>query len=145
MAAGKLNIVLADDDPDDRELFASALSEVDQGMTLVTLEDGEKLFTRLRTMPLPDIIFLDLNMPRKNGRECLAEIHKDRSFDSIAVIIYSTSISPHEMEDAWNSGAACLIRKPDSYTTLKEIIQKVLRIDFSDLDKLKKQRTTFNL
>jgi DNA-binding NarL/FixJ family response regulator len=141
----QLHVVLADDDPDDRELFATALKEVDEDTHLITVEDGESLFSQLKTMQPPDIIFLDLNMPRKNGRECLAELHIDKRYDGVAVIIYSTSMSPQEMEDAWALGAACLIRKPDSYTALKEVIQKVLQIDLSDLARLKNSHLTFNL
>jgi DNA-binding NarL/FixJ family response regulator len=146
MTQRKLNVILADDDPDDRELFAAAWAEVDGHTTLTTVEDGETLFRKLEAMsPAPDIIFLDLNMPRKNGRECLAEIHRNKAYNSIAVFIYSTSMSPQEIEDAWNGGAACLIRKPDSYTALKDILSHVLDIDLSDLESLKKKRLTFNL
>lgn len=138
-------IVLADDDPDDRELFTAALSEVDANINLVTVEDGESLFRNLSTMTTPDVIFLDLNMPRKNGRECLAEIHEDKRYNDVAVIIYSTSMSPQEMDDAWALGAAGLIRKPDSYTALKDVLRKVLALDLADLTALKKSRRTFNL
>jgi CheY-like chemotaxis protein len=145
MEEKKIHVVLADDDPDDRELFATALSEVDANTNLVTVEDGESLFRNLETMTKPDIIFLDLNMPRKNGRECLADIHNDKRYNDIAVIIYSTSMSPQDMADAWTLDAACLIRKPDSYTALKDVLQKVLRIDLTDLPALRKKRLTFNL
>jgi DNA-binding NarL/FixJ family response regulator len=142
----KLCLILADDDPDDRELFASAMLEVDQQTKLITVEDGESLFRELKIMqPAPDVIFLDLNMPRKNGRECLAEIHQEKAYDSIAVVIYSTSMSPQEMEDAWSLGAACLIRKPDSYTSLKDILRQVLQINFGDLTTVRSKKLTFNL
>ncbi|HWA34949.1 MAG TPA: response regulator [Cyclobacteriaceae bacterium] len=145
MEKKKLRVVLADDDPDDRELFGAALAEVDASTELVAVEDGESLFKKLETTAPPDIIFLDLNMPRKNGRECLAELHANNAYDNVAVIIYSTSMSPQEIADAWTLGAACLIRKPDSYTALKDVIRKVLKVDLSDMTALKRSRLTFNL
>jgi CheY-like chemotaxis protein len=123
--------MLADDDEDDREFFSRAVAEVDASVAVTIVEDGEELMQELRwKRPVPDLIFLDMNMPRKNGKECLSEIGLDEGLRKIPVIIYSTSISALESNAPWSKGASCFVRKPDSYNILKEIVREILRIDF---------------
>ncbi len=92
------HIILADDDDDDSMLFKEALSKVASSITVSLAEDGQKLINYLNTLSIPDMIFLDLNMPRKNGLECLKEIRSDDKFDHIPVIMYSTSQSKKDIE-----------------------------------------------
>ena len=124
--------MLADDDVDDRELFTEAMTEINASIKVRAVEDGERLMNELIQMAeLPDLIFLDLNMPKKNGKECLSEIQLHKELKKIPVIIYSTSISDKDINALLNKGAHCLIRKPDSYDTLKDIFKKVITNDFS--------------
>src|SRR5687767_14662538 len=108
-----LHILLADDDTDDRFFFDKALKLAAIPSNLTTVENGEKLMTFLNsnTDKLPDALFLDLNMPRKNGSECLREIKKDERMRGLPVIIYSTSLHPEIADLLYRDGAYYYIKK----------------------------------
>jgi CheY-like chemotaxis protein len=82
---------------------------------------------------LPSIIFLDLNMPRKTGKECLAEIRKNPRFKSIPVIIYSTSSHKRDIQETHSCGANLYMPKPNSFTGLVDVVTKVFSIDLEQL------------
>lgn len=123
----KLFILLADDDQDDRFFFEKALKTLATPSTFTTMEDGEKLMTWLlkNTNNIPDVLFLDLNMPRKNGSECLLEIKNHPKLKNLPVIIYSTSLHEDVANILYANGAHYYVKKPD-YTELPEILNKVL-------------------
>lgn len=73
-----------------------------------------------------DLIFLDLNMPRKNGKECLSEIGKNRKLINTPVIIYSTSLNPVDIQETYGMGARFFLRKPNSFEELKETLAMLL-------------------
>ena len=79
---------------------------------------------------LPDVLFLDLNMPRKNGIECLLEIKKNERFSDIAIAIYSTSSSEEHIEETFINGANIYIKKPNDFNTLKKILSDVVTINW---------------
>jgi CheY-like chemotaxis protein len=126
------NIFLADDDVDDCMLFEDALREVAADTTLTTALDGMELMNILdeSVPPPPDMIFLDLNMPRKNGFECLLQIRTDQKLKAIPVIIFSTSAQPEFIEQVYQSGANRYIRKPSSFAELRAAISEMLAIDW---------------
>ncbi|HEY0031087.1 MAG TPA: response regulator, partial [Bacteroidia bacterium] len=103
-----INIVLADDDKDDHFLFAKALQEMPVSTCLTPISDGEKLMRYLseNLKQLPDVIFLDLNMPRKNGSECLTEIKLNRRLQHLPIIIYSTSFHKDILDLLYKYGAS---------------------------------------
>jgi len=121
-------IVLADDDKDDHFLFAKALREVSPSSKLTWISDGEKLMRYLseNIKDLPGVIFLDLNMPRKNGSECLTEIKQNKSLKKVPIIIYSTSFHDDIVELLYKYGASYCIRKPTDPTALKKILNTAL-------------------
>src|SRR6478672_4937519 len=113
--AGHLKILLADDDPDDRELFTEAAESHD--VSVESVPNGIELMqTLIHAAALPDFILLDLNMPEKGGKECLHEIRQYNKFDSVPVIIYSTSSSKKDIEDTFSMGANLYITKPNSFS-----------------------------
>jgi CheY-like chemotaxis protein len=119
-------LILADDDADDRDLFEEALNLLNPAIKITMAKDGEELMQILTTSPVkPDAIFLDLNMPRKNGKECLAEIQANNDLKSIPVIIYSTSISRRDVDECYGKGATDFILKPNSFDELKEILRNL--------------------
>jgi CheY-like chemotaxis protein len=118
-------IVLADDDADDRELFEEALSDIHPNAVLTTAQDGEELMFILRNYHKPDLLFLDLNMPRKNGKECLREIHRNPLLNSIPIVIFSTSINPVDIEETFSLGAILFLRKPNSYEELRRNVSTI--------------------
>ena len=126
-----LKILLADDDKDDRIFFSQALQETSNATEINIVNDGEELMNYLteHTENIPDIIFLDLNMPRKNGFEYLTELKESIKLKDIYVIIFSTSF-PRDIiyEDDMikrllKIGAEDYIRKSNSYSELKQVIR----------------------
>ncbi|MEL1242927.1 response regulator [Flavobacterium sp. DGU11] len=132
MRPTSLHIMLADDDEDDRLFFREAFEEVKINYQFSTFNDGEQLMDHINDPdnPLPDIIFLDLNMPRKSGLECLREIRGDERLKKISVAIYSTSSSEQDIEDTFVSGANVYIKKPNDFNMLKKILSDVVHINW---------------
>ncbi len=132
MRPSPLHIMLADDDEDDRLFFKEAFEEVKVEHKITTFVDGVQLMNHLQQPenPLPDIIFLDLNMPRKSGVECLKEIRADQRLKEITVAIYSTSSSEQDIEDTFVSGANIYIRKPNDFSMLKKVLSDVVLINW---------------
>lgn len=121
------NIILADDDSDDRDLFTEALLLVHPLAQVETRKDGEELMEYLTNIPgMPDVIFLDLNMPRKNGKECLKEIRANKQFQNTPIVIYTTSLNPIDIQETFNQGASFFMRKPNSFEELKETLHNLL-------------------
>ncbi|MDN3667379.1 response regulator [Algibacter miyuki] len=127
-----MNIVLADDDEDDRLLFDEAITEIDVKTKLSLFNDGKALmdYLLLPETVLPEIVFLDLNMPIKNGMQCLNEIRKHDKLKELCVAIYSTSSSEQDIENTFVNGANVYINKPNSFSALKKAIDKVLKINW---------------
>jgi len=129
-----VNILLADDDADDCFFFEKALREISIPTQLTTVNDGERLMDHLskNREQLPDVLFLDLNMPRKSGFECLTEITENIILKDIPVVMFSTSYTldrnyEQSMIDVlYKMGAQDYIRKPGDFAKLKELIHEAL-------------------
>lgn len=129
-----MNIIfLAEDDSDDRDFFAEALKDLKVNSQLTMSKDGVELMTNLKLIttepPPPHVIFLDLNMPFKNGFECLEEIKNNPRLKNIPVAIFSTSANDNDVLTTYSLGANCFICKPTSHIQLKKVIETVLMLD----------------
>ena len=126
----QLNILLADDDTDDCFFFKEALRELLLYTKLTTVQDGEQLMQLLtnETNVLPHVLFLDLNMPRKNGFECLTEIKLSKKLKQLPVIVFSTSFEQEVVNQLYKNGAQYFIRKPSEFSQFKNIIQLSLAL-----------------
>jgi len=124
-----LHVLLADDDSDDRYFFEIVLRAFPVPTQLTTVEDGDKLMTYLskNSQNLPDILFLDLNMPRKNGSECLLEIKHDPKLKDLPVIVYSTSVHEDAADLLYNNGAHYYFRKTD-IIEIQKVLHHILTI-----------------
>lgn len=124
-------LLLADDDFDDAFFFKEAVRGISENLNIKIVNDGEQLMEYLKshTDDLPRILFLDLNMPRKNGFECLREIKKNEKLRDLAVIVYSTSDQNEVIKLLYDAGAQFYIQKPDNFSRLKSVIKKA--IDFA--------------
>ncbi|MBE9460266.1 response regulator [Dyadobacter subterraneus] len=121
------NIFLADDDEDDTFLFQEALEQLSLSSSLVTAENGLELMKKLNSSDVaPDMIFLDMNMPVKNGLECLSELRATETFRQTPVIILSTSVAGYLLESAYNAGANLYVQKPTSFSSLISILEQCL-------------------
>ena len=127
-----LHILLADDDEDDRLFFKDAIEEVKVKTVVRIVEDGVQLMDYLNKpeISLPNVVFLDLNMPRKNGMECLKEIRSDHKLKDLSVVIYSTSASEEDIEATFVRGANVYIKKPNDFDELKRVLGQVLSLNW---------------
>ena len=127
-----MHIILADDDEDDRLFFTDAFEELKINTKVKTYNDGAELMDYLNSEDsiLPEILFLDLNMPKKNGLECLHEIKANPRFGNIAIAIYSTSSSEEHIEETFVNGANIYIKKPNDFNTLKKVLSDVVTINW---------------
>src|SRR5438477_9407980 len=116
-----IRLFLVDDDMDDILIFREVLQDVNPTIDFRSAADGHEALSILRTKnnDLPDVIFLDLNMPRMDGKECLAELKKDPQLQRIPVIMYTTSCQSKDIEETMLKGAICFITKPTNIKELK--------------------------
>ncbi len=123
-----LHILLADDDKSDRLLFTDAFAELKIDTIVNTVNDGVQLmeWLKMESNRLPHLIFLDLNMPRKNGMECLKEIKRIEKLKDISIAIYSTSENKKDIEETFHYGANVYITKPNSFNKLKNVLEKAV-------------------
>ena len=130
MISETLNLILADDDEDDCLLFKEVLDELNDFVHLTTVHDGIQLMQLLsnESAELPFALFLDLNMPRKNGFESLYAIKLNEKLRHLPVIIFSTSINQEVVDQVYKSKANYFICKPNDYTLLKKVILKALTL-----------------
>lgn len=119
-------LLLADDDLDDRLFFQDAVEELCLSINLITVCDGVELMDFLNSgiEQLPDVLFLDLNMPRKSGYECLSEIKSSETLRTIPVVIFSTSLDTDVVNNLYDIGANYYIRKPGDFNVLKKVIHE---------------------
>ncbi|MBP1652305.1 MAG: response regulator receiver protein [Bacteroidetes bacterium] len=127
--AGKISILIADDDADDRELIKAAFEENSTDHQISFVENGEELLLYLKRSgryadetlhPLPHIILLDLNMPKKDGREALKEVKADPLLKCIPVIILTTSMEEKDIAKSYELGVNSYIIKPVTFSGLVE-------------------------
>ena len=127
-----IEVLLVDDDADDRNTFSDALSELKIQTNLHMLEDGRNLLGYLENPDnkMPDILFLDLNMPYKSGVECLMEIRQHAKYNDLSIAIYSTSSTDKDIEETFINGANIYIKKPNSFVQLKKVLSDVVNMNF---------------
>jgi CheY-like chemotaxis protein len=123
-----LNILLADDDEDDRLFFKEAINEIDIDTMVSVVNDGFQLMDYLNQsdIHLPDIIFLDINMPGKSGLECLKELRNNMRYKDILIIMYSTSGAERDIEEAYRHGANIYLKKPIDFAQLKASLSTII-------------------
>ncbi len=117
-----------DDDPDDRSFFQEAFLEI--GAHAILFESADAMLQNLRSAPPPSIIFMDLNMPKKNGFETLEEIRSDEAFTNIPIVILSTSASMTSVERCFKLGASLYLTKPNHMSVLRDSIAGILEINW---------------
>jgi DNA-binding response OmpR family regulator len=119
-----LKIFLADDDEDDRELFHEALNSASYSCELITVNNGEKAINFFKENNyIPDLIFLDINMPKRNGIECLKFIKELHPAAAFHIIMLSTSSSANVIDTSYRNGASIYIQKPSHFHELVQYIK----------------------
>ncbi len=132
MQQESIYVLLADDDEDDRLFFKEAFDSIKIKTIVKTVNDGVELMDYLTQSKnkLPHILFLDLNMPRKSGMECLLDIKHLEYLNDVAIAIYSTSASEQDIEDAFVKGANVYIKKPNDIEKLKNLLEEVITMNW---------------
>lgn len=122
-----VKIILAEDDAEDQELFIDALDAAHVPSEVTTVENGQELLDHLRdeSEPNPDIIFIDVNMPVKGGKQALEEIKSDKGLQDIPAVMLSTWSHPADIEDSFEKGADLYVQKPNSFAGFVLLLKKV--------------------
>jgi CheY-like chemotaxis protein len=126
-----LHILLIDDDEDDKELFIQAFKDVAPESVVSTATSCDELVENIDSLnnnELPDIIFLDLNMPKMDGFECLDLLKSINPLNNIPVFIYSTSVNPVHIEITYQKGASRFFQKPGTFDGIKQLINFMLSL-----------------
>lgn len=127
-------IILAEDDADDADIFTDILADITNDVKVEVFSNGQILLEALHiTKDFPDIIFLDLNMPVKNGFQCLEEIKNTKRWNNVKVVILSTSSHPEQIKTAYDLGADLYLTKSTSYSEFKNTLTNCLQLDLTDL------------
>jgi chemotaxis family two-component system response regulator Rcp1 len=132
-----INVLLVEDSPTDLLMTREALEHAKVLLTLHVVEDGVQAMEFLRrsgkyaSMPRPDLILLDLNLPRKDGREVLAEIKVDPVLKVIPVVVLTTSKADEDIAKAYSSHANCFITKPVGFANFNEVMRSIERFWFA--------------
>lgn len=123
-----INFLLIDDDEDDRILFCEALGDINDAIECNTESSGRKALAKLGSQEfgMPDVIFLDINMPSISGWDVLTKLKRDKRYQDIPVIMYSTSNIEADVEKAQQHGASSFITKPSDFKQLKEILRVIV-------------------
>lgn len=132
------SIILADDDPDDHEFFHDILVDIDPRFKLNIVKDGAELLLLLSHF-IPDLLFLDLEMPVKNGLECLREIRSNPQTKHLPVVVFSSTTRPANIETAYEMGADLFLIKSHSYSDLLSSVKALLDLDWSNPAVIKEQ------
>lgn len=132
------NVLLADDNKSEHIFFAHCLKFINKAINLHFVSGGVALMNYLKdpATPLPDILFLDVNMPVKNGKQCLAELRADERFDQMPIVMYSTSDAQSDTDETFILGADLYVRKPVEIEDLVSLLRAVLTV--YEQDKIKR-------
>ena len=146
MKLTELNILLADDDADDCLFFKEAINTLIPATNFSAVHDGDQLMQLLtnETGRLPDVLFLDLNMPRKNGFECLTEIKQHKKLKNLPVVIFSTSSAYDNINVLFKTGADVYIRKPSNFEQLVQLIKYALPMTAENIPSRAKLKYVLN-
>ncbi|MFN8343932.1 MAG: response regulator [Spirosomataceae bacterium] len=127
--AGIHTVLIVDDDTEDQELLKEAIKEADESVKCLSAQNGEEALEVLHSFlhKLPQLIFLDLNMPRMNGKTLLGKLKQLEVMKDIPIVIYTTSKLRSDIDDSLQLGALQFITKPNSFEEIVQIAKNVLR------------------
>lgn len=127
-----LRVFLVDDDADDRNIFAQVIHSLERTIDLCMYANGASMLDALQHTEVPDILFLDLQMPVMDGAQCLEELRKSPEYEDICVVIYSTVLNMDQVAHLFDLGANRFLRKPRTLPSLKIALEKTLASCASD-------------
>jgi DNA-binding response OmpR family regulator len=125
-------VLIADDDADDYKFLTSAIQDLTVTVIVSRAENGEILI-KILNEKIPDVLFLDVLLPRMNGKECLKEIRSNRRYDSLPIIMYTSLRDVETIEFCYREGSNLYVCKPNSYSELLEILTRIFTIDWKKM------------
>jgi CheY-like chemotaxis protein len=125
------SILLAEDNLEHCFFFKRALKEVAPGTIFFEVHDGDELLSLLEKF-LPDLLFVDLHMPCKDGIQCIKEIREDKAYDSLPIVVFTVSSRDHTIQTSYGFGANLYIIKPDEYAQLMAVLKTILLMNWND-------------
>jgi CheY-like chemotaxis protein len=129
MAGEATHVLIAEDDDDDYFIFSVAAAETSYKVLVTRAENGDILLKQLER-ELPDIVFLDMLMPVLDGHYCLKAIRANKRYDSVPVIVYTSLKDLESVEYCYREGSNLFVMKPDSFSDLRVILERILSIDW---------------
>ena len=126
------NVLLAEDDDDDFFIFSLAVKELSVRVMLTRAENGDILL-KLLDEKHPDLLFLDLLMPCKDGRACIKEIRANAKYDTVPIIVYTSMHDMHNIQFCYRESGNLYVLKPSSIPELKDILERILAIDWKNM------------
>lgn len=134
-----INIILAEDDIDDQNIFQIALQEIDSSIQTQFVSNGKELLKLLESAKTPDLIFLDLEMPYKNGLECLLAIKDDPLLEKIPVVVFSSTTKPSNIQTAYEMGAHLFFIKPPIYSDYLSSLKAIFNLNWNEPEMVREQ------
>ena len=136
MRSGRCSVLLVEDNPADAELTRDALTEGRADLDVEIAEDGLEAFTYLKSradarLCLPDLVIVDLNMPRMSGKDFLADLRRDERFRAMPVIVLTTSAAEHDIDDSYRLGANSYVHKPMELNSFRDAVRHLQDFWFS--------------
>ena len=128
----ELNVLMAEDDKDDFDVLADAISKVPVKVILSRAENGDVLM-KLIHEKIPDLLFLDIILPGRDGRDCIREIRSDKKFDKLPIIVYTSLKDLDTIEFCYRWGSNLFVQKPQTYSEIADIVRRIFSIKWKKL------------
>jgi len=129
MPVNDIDVIVAEDDQEDFFIFELAIKETAVPVIIRHAENGDVLFVLLKEK-IPEILFLDIHMPCKDGMSCIREIRQSKEYDNLPVIMFTSNDYHKTIEECYRAGANFYLVKPDKFTLLTESLKKVFSLDW---------------
>lgn len=120
-------VLIVDDDPDDIEVFCDALADVDPTIICVRSSGGQWAIDIMNAGAVPDIIVLDINMPKLSGKQTLIEVRKNPAFEHVKIYMFSTTLNSKEIEECKVLGATAFFAKPNTFQDMKSVVARMIK------------------
>lgn len=134
------HVMLAEDDEDDQLIFKQVCRQIDARLQLTIVSDGGELLSLLEHV-LPDLLFLDLEMPCKNGLECLIAIRQNPSLQHLPIVVLSSTNKPANVQAAYDMGAHLFLGKSMPFAQCLSSVDAILKMDWSNANAIRNQHT----
>jgi CheY-like chemotaxis protein len=129
MNVAQKDVIIAEDDADDLLIFELAIKDTQVPVAIRHAENGDVLFVLLKDR-VPELLFLDIHMPCKDGISCIREIRQSKDYDDLPIIMFSSDVYKKTVEECFRNGANFYLVKPTSFTGLSEKLKKILSLDW---------------